>query len=56
MKKSEKDKLFWFVHEVTKEQIIPQTDLTDGSDYSQGWVDACNIIIKHIRDLKEDDK
>lgn len=54
MKKVEKDDLFWFVHDLAKQKIIHQTDLTDGSDHSQGWIDACNIIMKHINNVKED--
>lgn len=54
MKKLEKEDLFWFVNDLAKKEMIPQTDLTDGSDYSQGWVDACNIMMKHINGIKED--
>jgi hypothetical protein len=54
MKKSEKEDLFWFVNDLSKHKIIGQMDLTDGSDYSQGWVDVCNIIMKHINSINED--
>lgn len=55
MKKANKDDLFWFVHNSCQQEIIPQTDLVRDSDYSRGWVDACNRVLKYIESIKEDE-
>jgi hypothetical protein len=55
MKKANKDDLFWFIHDTCQKEIIPQADLAKDNDYSRGWVDACNKILKYVESLKVDE-